>query len=135
MVGRMFNNLFLFSRQQIDFCANNPCPEGHQCSDHGNDFSCDCPEGRNGPDCSQVPRTVSCFNVFFLVWSEIHRMKNATRLNRNVEHKNTFHFIHHSYSKHIIDSVSLLHFLWHFWTVLFLCNNLSFHKGIRSECV
>lgn len=46
--------------KQVDFCANNPCPEGHQCMDHGNDFSCECPEGRSGLDCSQIPRTV-CF--------------------------------------------------------------------------
>lgn len=44
--------------KQVDFCANNPCPEGHQCNDHGNDFSCECPEGRSGTDCSQFPRTV-----------------------------------------------------------------------------
>lgn len=68
------NCLFLFLRRQIDFCANNPCPEGHQCSDHGNDFSCDCPEGRNGPDCSQVPRMVSWF-VFILFWPEIRMNK------------------------------------------------------------
>lgn len=44
---------------QVDFCANNPCPEGHRCNDRGNDFTCECPGGRNGPDCNQVPRTVS----------------------------------------------------------------------------
>lgn len=44
---------------QVDFCANDPCPDGHRCIDHGDDFSCECPGGRNGPDCNQVPRTVS----------------------------------------------------------------------------
>lgn len=43
---------------QIDFCASNPCLDGQQCSDHGNDYSCECPEGRTGPDCTQVIRTV-----------------------------------------------------------------------------
>lgn len=50
---------FLFFLFQVDFCANKPCPEGHRCIDHGNDFSCECPGGRNGPDCNQMPRTVS----------------------------------------------------------------------------
>lgn len=45
-------------RNQVDFCANNPCPEGHQCMDHGNDFSCECPLGLSGLDCNQVPQTV-----------------------------------------------------------------------------
>lgn len=44
---------------QVDFCANNPCPEGHRCNDRGDDYTCECPGGRNGPDCNQVPRTVS----------------------------------------------------------------------------
>lgn len=66
---------FHFARRQIDFCANNPCPEGHQCSDHGNDFSCDCPEGRNGPDCSQVPRTVSWLKKKCFSMSELHSNK------------------------------------------------------------
>lgn len=43
----------------MDFCANDPCPDGHRCIDHGDDFTCECPGGRNGPDCNQVPRTVS----------------------------------------------------------------------------
>lgn len=58
----MKNSHFIYALElklQIDFCANNPCPEGHQCSDHGNDYSCECPEGRTGIDCSQIPRTVS----------------------------------------------------------------------------
>lgn len=50
---------------QVDFCANNPCPEGHRCYDRGNDFTCECPGGRNGPDCNQVPRTVSKFLTIF----------------------------------------------------------------------
>lgn len=98
----MFNCLLIFflsrifSRRQIDFCANNPCPEGHQCSDHGNDFSCDCPEGRNGPDCSQVPRTVS-WNWFNFVGLLVEsKTKSAMRLNRRnsalFEHENNFIF-------------------------------------------
>lgn len=58
-----FEGLFLFNSvilmKQVDFCANDPCPDGHRCIDHGDDFSCECPGGRNGPDCNQVPRTVS----------------------------------------------------------------------------
>lgn len=48
-----------FNAKQIDFCVSNPCPEGRQCNDHGNDYSCDCPEGRAEPDCTQYPRMVS----------------------------------------------------------------------------
>lgn len=50
---------YKFFYEQVDFCANDPCPDGHRCIDHGDDFSCECPGGRNGPDCNQVPRTVS----------------------------------------------------------------------------
>nr|XP_029710054.1 fibropellin-1-like [Aedes albopictus] len=27
----------------VDFCANDPCPDGHRCIDHGDDFTCECP--------------------------------------------------------------------------------------------
>lgn len=55
----MHSNVRYLTRFQVDFCANNPCPEGHRCNDRGDDYTCECPGGRNGPDCNQVPRTVS----------------------------------------------------------------------------
>lgn len=64
----------------MDFCANDPCPDGHRCIDHGDDFTCECPGGRNGPDCNQVPRTVSSSP-----W-----IKNGKKRKRS---KKTFHLV------------------------------------------
>lgn len=79
----MKNSHFIYALElklQIDFCANNPCPEGHQCSDHGNDYSCECPEGRTGIDCSQIPRTVSSIYKCFQCISNIFQRILAVNL-------------------------------------------------------
>lgn len=60
----------MFPFFQVEFCANDPCPPGHRCIDRGDDFSCECPGGRNGPDCNEVPRTVSIFYLDFFLNSK-----------------------------------------------------------------
>ena len=43
----------------IDDCKNKPCKNGGQCEDGINSFSCHCPHGFIGEDCS-----ISMFNHF-----------------------------------------------------------------------
>ena len=36
----------------MDLCENSPCHNGGTCEDHGNKFTCRCPPGYSGHDCS-----------------------------------------------------------------------------------
>ena len=53
----------------IDDCKTKPCKNGGRCSDHVNDFSCDCVAGWTGKTCNEsrfIMKTESQFLIIFL---------------------------------------------------------------------
>lgn len=59
------NSLLLLSgcSAKHPFCKSNPCQNGGTCSVSWETFSCDCPVGHGGKDCSQGERLILTLNI------------------------------------------------------------------------